>query len=164
MLREVQADMAEKRKAVEAEAAEQIAKEPVYQAMRWLKKGEMTTAEGEEIKVTDGFKLDAAAVNAIFPSPCPAGLTWPSSGHDAQDRRHGPQASWPRCSASVTPPTSSRRSWRRSPQADQVQGLTDQMMLERYGDAATPRGMERAADEAVHNENRAVRWPPRWQP
>lgn len=154
-LREVQADMAEKRKAVEAEAAEQIAKEPVYQAMRWLKKGEMTTAEGEEIKVTDGFKLDAAAVNAIFPESMPgrpdlAKLKGMMRKTDGMDPSIVAEMFGFRDAAHLI--TSIVEAF---PQADQVQGLTDQMMLERYGDAATPRGMERAADEAVHNENRA---------
>ena len=36
-----------------------------------------------------------------------------------------------------------------------IEGLTDQRMLERYGDLATPEGLQRAADEAIHNEARA---------
>lgn len=154
-LREVQADMAEKRKAVEAEAAEQIAAEPVYQAMRWLKKGEMVTPEGEEIKVTDGFKLDAAAVNAIFPEsmvgrPDMAKLKGMTRKTEGMDPAIVAEMFGFRDGAHLI--TSVVEAF---PQADQVQGLTDQLMLERYGEAATPRGMERAADEAVHNENRA---------
>ncbi|CAB4131890.1 hypothetical protein UFOVP137_18 [uncultured Caudovirales phage] len=35
-----------------------------------------------------------------------------------------------------------------------IEALTDQMMLQRYGDLVTPEGIERAADQAVHNEAR----------
>jgi hypothetical protein len=36
-----------------------------------------------------------------------------------------------------------------------IEGLADQRMLERYGDLATPEGLQRAADQAVHTEYRA---------
>ena len=36
-----------------------------------------------------------------------------------------------------------------------IEGLTDQRMLERYGDLATPEGLQREADKAIHNEARA---------
>ena len=36
-----------------------------------------------------------------------------------------------------------------------IQTVTDQKMLEKYGDLATPEAIERAADQAIHNETRA---------
>ncbi|CAB4124912.1 NAT_SF domain containing protein [uncultured Caudovirales phage] len=36
-----------------------------------------------------------------------------------------------------------------------IDGMTDQRLLERYGDLTTPQGIERAANEAIHNEARA---------
>ena len=36
-----------------------------------------------------------------------------------------------------------------------IEGLTDQKMLEKYGDLATPEAIERAADQAIHNDTRA---------
>jgi hypothetical protein len=41
------------------------------------------------------------------------------------------------------------------PEAVVVEGMTDQRLLERYGDLTTVQGLERAADEAVHNDARA---------
>lgn len=38
---------------------------------------------------------------------------------------------------------------------DAIEGLTDQKMLERYGELATPEAIERAADAAIHNDARA---------
>ena len=43
---------------------------------------------------------------------------------------------------------------REAPKAE-IEGLTDQRMLERYGELATPAAIERAADKAIHNEARA---------
>lgn len=42
-----------------------------------------------------------------------------------------------------------------SSRADYIEALTDQRMLETYGDLTTPQGVERAANEAIHNEARA---------
>jgi hypothetical protein len=36
-----------------------------------------------------------------------------------------------------------------------IEGMTDQRMLEEHGDLATPAGIERAADKAIHNDARA---------
>jgi hypothetical protein len=36
-----------------------------------------------------------------------------------------------------------------------IDGMTDQRLLERYGDLVTPKGIEDAANEAIHNEARA---------
>lgn len=154
-LKKIQADMAEKRKAVQAEAADEVAKEPVYQAMRWLKRGELTNPNGEEIKAEKGFKLDRAAVDAIFPESMPGrpdlarinGLMVKEGGLDPSivaemfGFRDGAQL----ITSILDAPD----------QKGQVDNLTDRMMLERYGDAATLQGQERAADEAVHNEARA---------
>ena len=41
------------------------------------------------------------------------------------------------------------------PPKEAVEALTDQRMLERFGDLATPEGLERATDEALHNDARS---------
>lgn len=154
-LKQIQADMAEKRKTVQSEAADAVAKEPVYQAMRWLRKGEMTNPNGEEIKAEKGFKLDRSAVETIFPESMPGrpdlaklkGMVIKEGGLDPAlvadmfGFRDGAHLITSILDAPV--------------QQGQVDILTDRMMLERYGDAATLQGQERAADEAVHNEARA---------
>lgn len=40
------------------------------------------------------------------------------------------------------------------PPLDKIEALTDQRLLERYGDLATPEAIEKAADIAIHNEVR----------
>lgn len=54
-LKSLQAKNATLRKAVRAEAAAELGAMPVYRAMRWFKRGEMTTPEGEEIKAEAVF-------------------------------------------------------------------------------------------------------------
>ncbi|MCH2240946.1 MAG: hypothetical protein MK041_03210, partial [Aquabacterium sp.] len=41
------------------------------------------------------------------------------------------------------------------PPASVIEGMTDQRMLERHGDLGTPEGLQRAADQAIHNDARA---------
>ena len=41
------------------------------------------------------------------------------------------------------------------PPASVIEGMTDQRMLERFGDLGTPEGLTKAADRAIHNEARA---------
>lgn len=41
------------------------------------------------------------------------------------------------------------------PPKEAVEALTDQRMLERFGDLATPEGLQRATDEALHNDARS---------
>ena len=41
------------------------------------------------------------------------------------------------------------------PKAEVIEGMTDQRLLERYGDLTTEEGIKAAADEAIHNEARA---------
>jgi hypothetical protein len=41
------------------------------------------------------------------------------------------------------------------PEATVIEGMTDQRMLERYGDLSSPEAIEQAANEAIHNEARA---------
>jgi len=42
-----------------------------------------------------------------------------------------------------------------APEAEMIEGMTDQRVLERYGDISSPAALERAADEAIHNAARA---------
>lgn len=42
-----------------------------------------------------------------------------------------------------------------TPPRQEIEGLTDARMLERYGELASPEAIERAADKAIHNEARA---------
>lgn len=148
-LKDVQADMAEKRKDVEAEAAELVAKEPIYRAMRWLKKGEALDAEGNVVKTEGDHKLDSTVLAELYPEVDLSGLKGMTKKGGLHPDLVAEQLGYDSGDQLVQALLGA------FPQSEQVQGLTDQMMLERYGDLTTTRGQERAADEAVHNENRA---------
>ncbi len=152
-LKNLQREAEGKRRAIETEVAAEVAQQPTYQALRWLRKGEMTTAEGEEIKAEKGFRLNTAALAEMYPdtaldNPDLArlkGLTAANGLHpDVVAAMFGFDSG----------DTLVRTLVEAQPQAAVVEGMTDQRMLERFGDLATPQGLARAADEAVHNEAR----------
>lgn len=152
-LKALQQDAAAKRKEVEAEVRAEVAKEPVRQAIRWLRKGEMTTAEGEQIRAEKGFRLNTEALAEMYPESMLArpdleklkGLTAGNGLHPDVVAGMFGFSSGDELVRSVIDA---------EPEASVVEGMTDQRMLERYGDLATEAGMQRAADEAVHNEAR----------
>lgn len=153
MLKALQKDAAGKRKAVEAEVAAEVAKEPIYQAMRWLRKGEMTSEDGEEIKAEKGFRLSTDALAEMYPD---GALDNPDlerlKGMTAANGLH------PDVVAGMFGFSSGDQLVRAladaEPMSSVVEGLTDSRMLERFGDLATEQGIQRAADEAIHNEAR----------
>lgn len=156
IIAELQVDAKEKRAAVREEVAKEVAQQPLYRAMKWLKRGEMTTPEGEEIKVEAGHKLRIADVEALFPTA--EGVELRKLGYGrygmlAEEGMHPDQV------AEIFEGFSSGEALVRqlldAPKfRDEVEGLTDQRMLEQYGDLASPQDIERAADEAIHNDAR----------
>src|SRR5690606_31982944 len=74
-LRRLQKDAMAKRKALREEARQQVEAEPVYQALRFLRRGEVTV-DGEEIKAEAGHKLDVAALEQMYPAGELAAVDW----------------------------------------------------------------------------------------
>lgn len=153
-LKRLQAEAKAARAAVEEEATAEVRAEPVYAAMRWLKHGEMVNAEGEQIKALSGFKLDAERAREILTA---GGLesTALGVGKYGMVAKEGldPQVvaemfGFPNGETLIHAIVGA------TPEADAIEALTDQRMLERYGELVDDRAMERAADAAVHNEAR----------
>lgn len=150
----LQAEAKEARAAVEAEARAEVRAEPVYAAMRWLKFGEMVDANGEQIKALAGFKLDIEAVRLILAA----------SGRDIREMGFGKygmvsnEGLSPQVVADMfgfaNGETLVHSILNATPEAEAVEALTDQRMLERYGELVDQKAIERAADAAVHNEAR----------
>jgi hypothetical protein len=152
-LKALQRDTAAKHKEVESEVRAEVAKEPVRQAIRWLRRGEMTTAEGEQIRAEKGFRLNTEALAEMYPESMLGrpdleklkGLTAGNGLHpDVVASMFGFSSGDELVHAVIDA----------EPEASVIEGMTDRRMLERYGDLATEAGMQRAADEAVHNEAR----------
>jgi hypothetical protein len=153
MMKALQKEAAGKRKIVEDEVTKEVQAQPVYQAQRWLRKGEMTTPEGEEIKADKGFRFNTEALAAMYPD---SALSRPDltklKGMTAANGLH------PDVVAEMFGFDSGDKLVRSiidaEPMASVIEGMTDNRMLERYGDLATQEGIERAAQEAVHNDAR----------
>jgi DNA-directed RNA polymerase subunit K/omega len=153
-LKELQATAEEKRKATRAEAAAQVNAEPIYQVQRWLRKGEMTSPEGEEIKAEKGFRFNTDTLKEMYPE---TSLNRP----DLEKLRGmtSPEGLHPDQVAEIFGFSSGDELVRKlvdlEPAKQVIDAVTDQKMLERYGDLTDPVAMARAADAAVHNEARS---------
>lgn len=139
---------------VEAQVRAEVGEQPIYKALRFIKKGEITV-DGEQIKTDKGHKLNTEAIAQMYPESMLArpdltklkGLT-------------SPTGLTPDMLADALPGFASGDQLVRAlidaePMESVVQGMTDQRMLERHGDLATPEAVAQAAIAAVHNEARA---------
>jgi Fe-S cluster biosynthesis and repair protein YggX len=153
-LKALQNEGAAKRAAVRAEVADELANEPVYQATKYFKTGETTGPDGEEIKVTQGNKLNKEQILALFPPAELAavdlkklkGMTSVGEGMDIDlagqifGFSNGDQL----VKAILAAPVLN----------DAIEQRTDEVVLERYGDISSQAALEEAANEAVHSEAR----------
>lgn len=145
----------ELRKGVEAEVRAEVEQQPLYKAMNWLKKGEtLDPATGDLIKVEKGFRLSTEALAEMYPETMLGrpdlarlrGMTGKEGLHpDMVADMFGFESGDQLVRAILDA----------EPIGSVIEGMTDQRMLERHGDLATPEAREAAANEAVHNEARA---------
>lgn len=157
VLGQLQREAREKRKAIRREVEAEVMAEPVNQARRFLKRGEMTGEDGEQIKVEAGNKLDLAAIREMYPETALNLPDWKKLGYG----KYGMLADnglHPDLVAEMFGFTSGDQLVRELLTAedprDKIEGITDQRMLERYGDLTDPDAISRAADEALHNDAR----------
>lgn len=152
-VRELQREADSKRKAVRAEVEAEVMAEPVNKARRFLRTGEMTAEDGSEVKAEKGFRLNTDALREMYPesalnSPDMAGLR----GMTSKEGLH------PDLVADMFGFTSGdhlvRELLNAEKAAEKIDGITDQRMLERYGDLTDPQSIERAADAALHDDAR----------
>lgn len=143
------------RKEVEAEVRAEVEQQPLYKAMNWLKKGETTDpVTGDVVKAEKGYRLLTTALAEMYPETMLArpdltglrGMTGKEGLHpDMVADMFGFESGDKLVRAILDA----------EPIASVIEGMTDQRMLERHGDLATPEALEAAANEAVHNEARA---------
>ena len=148
-LKRLQKGAAEKRKAVRAEVADEVMAQPIYRAMEFLKHGVL---DGEQLT---GAKLSLPALKEMYGDEPNAPWRYLPTGRYslvATEGLHPDQA------AEILGFTSGdqlvRQLLEAEPARSVIAGLTDQRMLERYGDLADPAGTERAANMAIHNDAR----------
>jgi hypothetical protein len=155
IIKELQKEAKAKRKSVEAEVTQEVMSEPVNQARTFLKTGETTDpATGDLIKVEAGFKLDKDAVDELFPAKGTVTLDRAKLRGMTQEDGLSPDlaaqmfgfSSGEALIAEIANGESAK---------EKIEAMTDQRMLERYGDLSSEEDIERAAEAAIHNEARA---------
>jgi hypothetical protein len=155
VLKALEKEAKELRKGVEAEVRAEVEQQPLYKAMNWLKKGETTDpVTGDVVKAEKGYRLSTAALAEMYPETMLArpdltglrGMTGKEGLHpDMVADMFGYETGDQLVRAILDA----------EPIASVIEGMTDQRMLERHGELATPEALEAAANEAVHNEARA---------
>lgn len=150
VMKRLQQDAKTKRAAVEQEVAAEVAQEQVYAAQRWMKgKGlpDGTPAAGAKMSMAGLREMFGDGPAALW-RYLPTNLVSTDPLQSMHPDDIASMFEYPSGDAMVRDITQSDK------EAVAIEGKTDQRMLERYGDVATPEAMARAADEAVHNEAR----------
>jgi hypothetical protein len=144
----------EVRKQVEAE----IDQEPVYSAMRFLKRGETTGPNGEQIKAEAGHRLSIAGLEELYPAgelsnhPDWKRLGYGGFGMLSADGLHPDLVAQMFGFASGDDLV--RTILDAQPRNMVVDAVTDQRMLEQHGELSSPDAISKAADEVIHNDVR----------
>lgn len=143
-LKELQKEATELRRTVSAEVRAEVMSQPIYQAWQFL------TGKGEDSGKfnTDQLKAAFGQSDAVFWRPLiDKRMTSATTGlhHDVIAEMFGFTSGDELIQALLAT----------EPPASVIEGLTDQRMLERYGDLGTLEGLTKAADRAIHNEARA---------
>ncbi len=163
-LKDLQKQADTKRKAIKEEVTEEVLSEPINQARSFLKRGEFVVPEGAskaqrrsitEIGLEGNTKLSLPILKEMYGETGNAiwrnlptgqyGLVSTDGLHpDMVAEMFGFQSGDELVRALLEQENSK----------DKIAGLTDQRMLERYGDLVDEGAVERAAEKAIHNEAR----------
>ena len=162
VLKEMQAETAEIRKALRNKVVEEVNADPLYRAIRWLKTGETTDKNGNDIKVDAGFKLSIAAVEAMYPESDTALYQGPDLkklGRGKQKGMLSEDGLHPDLVADMFGFKSGDDLVRALVSArkfnDEVNVRTDERMLAEHAELQDPKSIEVAVESAIHNEARA---------
>ncbi|MBK8168161.1 MAG: hypothetical protein IPK64_19615 [bacterium] len=139
------------RREAEREVGLRVSGEPIYRAIRWLRKGELLNEDGTKAQGDrdPNHRLNRAAVEAMLPGADLSkleGLTIEQGGlmPDVAAEALGFGSGEAMLKAILEAPTL----------AERIETEADALMLDRHGDMATPEAREAAVEEALHNEAR----------
>jgi hypothetical protein len=154
ILKQMQKDAAAQRKDVRREVEAEVMAEPVYAAREFLKRG---TLNGQQVE--GGYKLSLPEIEELYKDSPILGSIKKALGFGKYGMLAAENAIHPQQVAELfgfSSPDHLVRSLMEAPDPRTViEQRTDQRMLERYGDLNSPEAMNRAADEAIHNDARA---------
>lgn len=173
-LKRLQKEVAGLRAEMRESVAEEVAAMPIYRAMRWLKTGEIEIETSGErdvlgrflpsksrqdkhiLKTEKGHKLLIAALREMYP---PGALVPVDIEPLIKNQMAGHEGLSPDLIADMFGFSSGDelvRTLLETPPAEKaIEDMTDERMLERYGDLVTEKGIKEAADRAIHNEAHA---------
>lgn len=154
-LKKLQKEAAVRRAEIKREVTKEVMAEPVNQATQFLRRGLLN---GEQV-TEGGTKLSIPEIEAMYGDNPIVGAIKTKLGVGKYGMLGRENAIHPDQVAEMFGFTSGDELVRtllsnEDPQ-EKINGITDQRMLERYGDLTDPDSMQRAADKAVHNEARA---------
>lgn len=163
VIKELQKTAEEKRRAVEREVAAEVAAEPIYRAKRFISKGQLemehpTSKQRDVLEIASqvGTKISMPALRRMYGEE--ANAPWRYIPSNAVTTHEG-EGLHPDLLAQLFGFRSGdhfiRAYLEADPIKDVIEARTDQRTLERYGDITNQQELERAAEEAVHNEARA---------
>lgn len=152
-LAKLQRQAARVRNKVKAEVTAEVMARPVNQAATFLKRG---TINGEPVE--GGFKLSIPEVDAMLGDAPAAAATKAKLGYGKYGMLGAENGVHPQQVAELFGFKDGDALVRELVNAPdpkvEIEGLTEQRLLEEYGDLTSPEAIERAADKAVHNEAR----------
>lgn len=162
MIRQLSREAVEKRKALRAEVQGEVQAEPVYAAQQFLKRGLVNgeAAEGPtKLSLADLRTMYGEAPTSMEEATGQKKLEvdyrrlgYGKYGMLAEEGLHPDQV------AELFGFSSGDHLVRSlldaEPMNAKIEGITDQRMLERYGDLTDPQAIAKAADEAIHNDAR----------
>ncbi|MBW8461312.1 hypothetical protein, partial [Acidovorax sp.] len=159
MLKRLQREAKDLRAEAQIDARREVMRQPVYQAWQLLS-GRIAQDEApSEDGAPSAARLDLAALSGLgVPAEVVALLK--ERKMTAQDGLHPDVAAELILTAEGQAAFTSGDEMVRAlaeaiPPREAIENLTDLLMLERHGDLATPEAIERAADQAIHNDVRA---------
>lgn len=146
-LKQLQKENEGKRKAVRTEVSGEVRKQPTYAAMDYLKK---SPEEG-------GSKLSIQTLDEMYPPGDEFAPEWTKlrQGKNGMLSINGVDPDVVASSFGFSSGDKLVRELVNSKPIDEViDAITDQKMLEKYGDITDPKSMEKAVNESIHNDVR----------
>lgn len=154
-MKDLQREAAGRRREIRDQVTKEVMEEPVNQARTFLTRGEIN---GEPV-LEGGTKLYLPEIEAMYGDNPIVGLIKKELGFGKYGMLGNDKGMHPDQVAEMFGFSSGDELVRTLLSAekprDKINGLTDQRMLEKYGDLTNPEAIARAADEAIHNDVRS---------
>ncbi|CAB4124441.1 crystallin beta/gamma motif-containing protein [uncultured Caudovirales phage] len=158
LLKALQKENAEKRKAVRQEVSSEVMSQPVYRIMEYLKRGTLDGSPAENAE-----KISAKALEEIYGGEGDpyALFDWSVLGYGKYGMLSKEGGIHPDLIANLPGSTFSsgdqlvKALTSAENMSELIERTTDERMLARYGDINSPQALDKVVNEAIHNQARA---------